>query len=71
MRDVDTGGGDRKALAVLGAEPGGHHPADAFCWRQRYGRSDPAALVKLRAEGLVEQITLARASRMRVRFPTQ
>ncbi|WP_189711941.1 hypothetical protein [Streptomyces phaeofaciens] len=33
--------------------------------------ADPAALVKLRAEGLVEQITLARASRMRVRFPTQ
>ncbi|MEU9737429.1 replication-relaxation family protein [Streptomyces sp. NPDC048002] len=68
---VDAGGGDRLALAVLAqyrmATTGQVHVLVAPGVRIEQTRR---RLVKLRAEGLIERITLPQAGRMRVWYPT-
>jgi hypothetical protein len=70
--DVDAGGGDRLALAVLAqyrmATTEQMHLVIAPRVRIEQTRR---RLAKLRSEGLVDRITLPRAGRMRVWFPTQ
>jgi hypothetical protein len=71
MSDVDAGGGDRLALAVLTqyrmATTEQMHRVIAPGVRIEQTRR---RLGKLRDEGLVDRITLPRAGRMRVWFPT-
>ncbi len=72
MTDVDAGGGDRLALAVLAqyrmATTEQMHLVIAPGVRIEQTRR---RLAKLRSEGLVDRITLPRAGRTRVWFPTQ
>lgn len=67
MVQADAGGGDRLALAVLAqyrmATTGQMHVLVAPGVRIEQTRR---RLVKLRAEGLIERITLPQAGRMRV-----
>ncbi|SOF02144.1 Replication-relaxation [Streptomyces sp. OV198] len=71
MIDVDAGGGDRMALAVLTqyrmATTEQMHRVIAPSVRIEQTRR---RLARLRAEGLVDRITLPQAGRMRVWFPT-
>ncbi|MER5912579.1 replication-relaxation family protein [Streptomyces sp. NPDC001982] len=71
MTDVDTGGGDRLALAVLTqyrmATTEQMHRVIAPGVRREQTRR---RLAKLRQEGLVDRITLPQAGRLRVWFPT-
>ncbi|GAA4048794.1 replication-relaxation family protein [Streptomyces shaanxiensis] len=71
MTDVDAGGGDRLALAVLTqyrlATTEQMHRVIAPGVRNEQTRR---RLAKLRHEGLIDRITLPRAGRMRVWFPT-
>ncbi|WP_427167420.1 replication-relaxation family protein [Streptomyces sp. C1-1] len=71
MTDVDTGGGDRLALAVLTqyrmATTEQMHRLIAPEVRPEQTRR---RLAKLRDEGLIDRITLPRAGRLRVWFPT-
>ncbi|MGW3934894.1 replication-relaxation family protein [Streptomyces phaeochromogenes] len=71
MWDVDTGGGDRLALAVLTqyrmATTEQLHRLIAPGVRSEQTRR---RMAKLRNEGLVDRITLPRAGRLRVWFPT-
>ncbi|MFJ9542623.1 replication-relaxation family protein [Streptomyces sp. NPDC101225] len=71
MTDVDTGGGDRLALAVLTqyrmATTEQMHRVIAPGVRSEQTRR---RLAKLRVEGLIDRITLPRAGRLRVWFPT-
>ncbi|MET7897369.1 replication-relaxation family protein [Streptomyces mirabilis] len=71
MIDVDAGGGDRLALAVLAqyrmATTGQVHRVLAPSVRIEQTRR---RLARLRAEGLVDRITLPQAGRTRVWFPT-
>ncbi|MFI6495041.1 replication-relaxation family protein [Streptomyces sp. NPDC050564] len=71
MTDVDTGGGDRLALAVLTqyrmATTEQMHRVIAPGVRSEQTRR---RLAKLRGEGLIDRITLPRAGRLRVWFPT-
>lgn len=70
--DVDAGGGDRLALAVLVqyrmATTEQMHLVIAPGVRIEQTRR---RLAKLRSEGLVDRITLPQAGRTRVWFPTQ
>ncbi|MFI5679982.1 replication-relaxation family protein [Streptomyces cellulosae] len=72
MTDVDAGGGGRLALAVLAqyrmATTEQMHLVIASGVRIEQTRR---RLAKLRSEGLVDRITLPRAGRTRVWFPTQ
>ncbi|MEU6261409.1 replication-relaxation family protein [Streptomyces sp. NPDC047043] len=71
MTDVDAGGGDRLALAVLTqyrmATTEQMHRVIAPDVRREQTRR---RLAKLRDEGLIDRITLPRAGRLRVWFPT-
>ncbi|MFI6662962.1 replication-relaxation family protein [Streptomyces sp. NPDC050523] len=71
MTDVDTGGGDRLALAVLTqyrmATTEQMHRVIAPGVRSEQTRR---RLAKLREEGLIDRVTLPRAGRLRVWFPT-
>ncbi|MER6678946.1 replication-relaxation family protein [Streptomyces sp. NPDC000983] len=71
MVQVDAGGGDRLALAVLVqyrmATTGQVHVLVAPGVRIEQTRR---RLVKLRSEGLIERVTLPQAGRMRVWYPT-
>lgn len=71
MSDVDAGGGDRLALAVLTqyrmATTEQMHRVIAPGVRIEQTRR---RMAKLRDEGLVDRITLPRAGRLRVWFPT-
>ncbi|MFF4254982.1 replication-relaxation family protein [Streptomyces sp. NPDC001663] len=71
MTDVDTGSGDRLALAVLTqyrmATTEQMHRVIAPGVRREQTRR---RLAKLRDEGLIDRITLPRAGRLRVWFPT-
>ncbi|MER6424077.1 replication-relaxation family protein [Streptomyces sp. NPDC001137] len=71
MTDVDTGGGDRLALAVLTqyrmATTEQMHRVIAPGVRSEQTRR---RLAKLRAEGLIDRITLPQAGRLRAWFPT-
>jgi hypothetical protein len=71
MTDVDVGSGDRLALAVLVqyrmATTEQMHRVIAPGVRSEQTRR---RLAKLREEGLIDRITLPRAGRLRVWFPT-
>ncbi|WP_406446328.1 replication-relaxation family protein [Streptomyces sp. NBC_01613] len=71
MTDIDAGGGDRLALAVLTqyrmATTEQMHRLIAPGVRREQTRR---RLAKLREEGLVDRITLPQAGRLRVWFPT-
>ncbi|MGW1798758.1 replication-relaxation family protein [Streptomyces sp. NPDC001984] len=71
MTDVDTGSGDRLALAVLTqyrmATTEQMHRVIAPGVRREQTRR---RLAKLRDEGLIDRVTLPRAGRLRVWFPT-
>ncbi|MGW2768750.1 replication-relaxation family protein [Streptomyces sp. NPDC001275] len=72
MIDVDTGSGDRMALAVLTqyrmATTEQMHQILSSGVRIEQTRR---RLAKLRAEGLVDRITMPQTGRLRVWFPTQ
>lgn len=72
MTSTDTGGGDRLALAVLTQYRMGTtrqlHRVLAPGIRIEQTRR---RLAKLRAEGLVDRVTLPQAGRLRAWFPTE